>query len=374
VALDPVVLTEELVSIDTVSSRPCEPLVARLLREIEPLGAAVEVQAKGGDEGQVNLIARIGPEGPGGLALAGHMDTVPWDASMRATTAPERDGRRLYGRGTCDMKGAIAAMVHAAAAVDRSQLRKPLWLMFTFQEEIGCHGAKLIEQLRPVPADQCIIGEPTGLRPITSHKGYVIADVSFRGTPCHSSAPDKGASAIRAASRAVEALLALGDRWKANPRPESGLEPPWTTVNVGVMEGGSARNVVPEHARLTLEMRPLPGLDVSELLREAQGVVEEASAGVVGVGVEFRPVEQDEPFYNEADAPLVRWLVEQTGSQPGSVPFYTEAAIFGRMGASACVCGPGEIAQAHRVDEWVELDALEEAAQLYRHAIEEFCR
>lgn len=373
-ALDPVRLTEELVSIDTVSSKPSAPLVTRLLSELEPLGAEITIQSRPEDPSQINLIARLGPAGPGGLALAGHMDTVPWDSSMRATIKPERDGRRLYGRGTCDMKGAIAAMVHAAAAVDRSSLRKPLWLAFTFQEEIGCHGAKVMEQLGPLTAEHCIIGEPTGLRPITSHKGYVIADVTFRGTPCHSSDPDQGASAVRAAARSVEALLALGEEWKASPQPDCGLTPPWTTVNVGLFEGGSARNVVPEHAALTLEMRPLPGLETAELLAAARGAVTAATAGVAGVHVDFVPTEQDQPFHNDAEAPVVRWLVEQTGSDPGSVPFYTEAAIFGRMGASSCVCGPGEIAQAHRVDEWVELDALEAAAQLYRRAIEEFCR
>jgi acetylornithine deacetylase len=124
---------------------------------------------------------------------------------------------------------------------------------------------------------------------------------------------------------------------------------------------------------LTLEIRPLPGLDVNGLLAQAREVAEQATAGVAGVALSFSETEKDEPFRTEATEPLVEWLVGATGKDTGTVPFYTEAAITSRMGASTCVCGPGEIAQAHRVDEWVEMDALEEAAQLYRRAIEEFC-
>ena len=372
-ALDPVLLTERLVAVDTVSVKPCEPLVRMILDELEPLGAHVEIQQKPGCSGQVNLLARLGEGEVGGIALAGHMDTVPWDSSMRATTVPERDGRRLYGRGTCDMKGAIAGMVHAVRAIDVSALRKPVWLAFTFQEEIGCHGAKLLEEVGTLRAEHCIIGEPTGLRPVTAHKGYVIADLTFSGTPCHSSAPAEGASALRAAARTLEALLLLGEEWERRPDPSCGLTPPWTTVNVGLLQGGSARNVVPPSASLTLEIRPLPGLDVNGLLAQAREVAEEATAGVAGVALSFSETEKDEPFRTEATEPLVEWLVGATGKDTGTVPFYTEAAITSRMGASTCVCGPGEIAQAHRVDEWVEMDALEEAAQLYRRAIEEFC-
>ena len=372
-ALEPVRLTEELVSIDTVSSKPCRPLVRRILDELEPLGAQITLQEKPGQPGHVNLLARLGPDRPGGLALAGHLDTVPWDAGMRATTQPERDGRRLYGRGTCDMKGAIAGMIHASSAIDRSALRKPLWLAFTFEEEIGCHGAKLMEEVGPLQAEHCIIGEPTGLRPVTAHKGYVIAELSFQGTPCHSSDPRRGASALRAAARSLEALLHLGDTWCAEPDTSCGLTPPWTTVNVGRMQGGTARNVVPESAGLTLEIRPLPGLNVGELLRQAEQAAAAATATVPGVELRFEPTETDAPFSNVHSAPVVRWLSEATGQEPSTVPFYTEAAIMTRMGASTCVCGPGEIDQAHRVDEWVELDALEAGAQLYRRAIEEFC-
>ena len=372
--MDPVSLTEALVAFDTTSDRSNEPLCDHLARLLEPLGAELHLQRKPSDPGLCNLLARFGPDVPGGLCLSGHTDTVPWDETMRATTRPERDGDLLYGRGTCDMKGAIAAMVCAAATVDRSKLRRPLWLAFTFEEEVGCHGIKLIEHTSAVSPRLCIVGEPTGLRPVTVHKGYVTGRFEFRGVPCHSSDPDKGASAILAAARAIDALYRLAEGWKAEAgEAELGLAPPWTTLNVGLLEGGAARNVVAEEASLSLELRPLPGLDPEALLREAMEAVQRAAETVPGVRYRFSDPAAAGPFHTDPRVPLVRWLVERTGHQPASVPYYTEAPYWNAMGATTCICGPGEIAQAHRKDEHVAVQALEAAAGLYRAAIQEFC-
>ena len=370
--MNPLSLTERLVSEDSVSARPNRAVCERIADAVAPLGGVVRWLPKPGDDRHVNLLVRFGPDRPGGLALAGHADTVPWDASMRATTTPERSGDRLYGRGTCDMKGAIAAMVCAAAGVDKRRLKAPLWLAFTFEEEIGCHGAKHLAAVAPLGVERCIIGEPTGLRPVTLHKGYVIAEAKLRGTPCHSSDPDAGASAVHAASRAVDAVLERGKAWRVG-LPETPLVPPYPTVNVGLLAGGTARNVVPETASFTIEMRPMPGSSPEAMLDELEADVRAAAATVPGVSTEFLRHEIDQPFGTSPNGPLTAWLREHTGSDVASVPFYTEAAFFQAMGAEVCVCGPGEIAQAHRVDEWVAFDALGAAEVLYRQAIEEFC-
>ncbi len=370
--MTPLTLTERLVAEDSVSARPNRRVCERIAEAVDGLGGVARWIEKPGDRDQVNLLVRFGPDGGGGLALAGHADTVPWDASMRATTSPERAGGRLYGRGTCDMKGAIAAMICATAGFDRARLRKPLWLAFTFQEEIGCLGAKHLGDVAPLDVDQCIIGEPTGLTPVHLHKGYVIAEAVFRGTPCHSSNPAAGASAIHAATRAVELVLTQGEWWRRVAK-DTPLTPSYTTVNVGLISGGTARNVVPAEARFTIEMRPLPGSDPHGMLDTLEGVVRKATATVDGVAVDFVHHEVDRPFGAYRGGELVSWLEGRTGREPGSVPFYTEAAFFEDMGAEVCVCGPGEIAQAHRVDEWVEIDALGAAELLYREAIEEFC-
>ena len=370
--MDPLTLTEDLVRLDSVSSRPNRAVCERIAESVASLGGVVRRVEKPGAPGHVNLLVRFGPDRPGGLALTGHADTVPWDDSMRATIVPERSGGRLYGRGTCDMKGAIAAMVCAAAGADRSALRKPLWLAFTFQEEIGCLGAKHLADVAPLAVDHCIIGEPTDLRPVTLHKGYVIAEARLRGTPCHSSNPAAGASAVHAAARAIDGVLAQGAAWKGAPQ-DTPLVPPYPTVNVGLVSGGTARNVVPEEARFTIEMRPLPGSDPHAMLDRLEDVVRVAAGTIEGVEFAFDRHEVDRPFGARPAAPVVAFLQARTGLETGSVPFYTEAAFFEEMGADVCVCGPGEIAQAHRVDEWVALDALDAAEVLYREAIEEFC-
>jgi acetylornithine deacetylase len=371
--LDTLQLCEALVGVDSVSARPNRPVCERIADELQALGARVEWQEKEGDPGQVNVLGSLGPEGAGGLALLGHADTVPWDRSMRATDRPERDGRRLYGRGACDMKGGIAAMLVAARAVDARRLGRPLRLAFTFQEEVGCHGIKHMARVGPLRVEHAIIGEPTGLAPVTMHKGYVIARYELRGQPCHSSDPRQGVSAIRAASRAIDETLGLAARFERRA-PSSPLRPPWTTINVGLVSGGSARNVVPEHAGFTVELRPAPGEDGHALLREVDEVAR-AAARAASPGVEIRVhIDEVEPPLGIAeDRSLVRFLAVRSGRATTTVPFYTEGPAVAGMGATVVVLGPGEITQAHRHDEWVDIDALAEATEIYRDSILEFC-
>jgi acetylornithine deacetylase len=371
---DPVRLTEQLVAFDTVSAKPNAPLIAFAAERLSAIGAVVAVQARPDDDGQRNLVARIGPERRGGLAFAGHADTVPWDVSMRARTDVERDGSRLYGRGTCDMKGGIAAMLLAAERWARSGRRagKPLYVVLTFQEEIGCHGAKLLRRTVELPVDACIVGEPTGLAPVTRHKGYTASRLRVHGVPCHSSDPDRGVSAVHAAARAVEALYALGQTWRRREL-SSDLSPPWPTLNVGKLAGGTARNVVAESAEMAVEIRPLPGQDGDALVSEARDVAASAVASVQGASAEWIIDEIDPPLHASNDAPLARFLRERSGRDAGTVPFYTEAAFLTAMGPETVVFGPGGIEQAHRVDEFVEIEALLAAEAHYFASIEAFC-
>jgi acetylornithine deacetylase len=385
---DVVTLTEELVALDSAPGCSTVPVAGALADRLRAAGAVVAVQEGSfGGASQRNVVARFGGDGPAGLVLAGHIDTVPWSPGQRATASPERDGRTLYGRGTCDMKGPIAAQVLAAAraaaggsAAGRGGggLRRPLVLMYSYGEEIGCHGAlALVERAAPLGAVRgaaCIVGEPTGLQPIVAHKGYAVATLRLRGEPVHSSNPWAGADASVALGVLLVRLHALREELRREGDPGCGLLPPCTTLNTGLVSAGTAENVVPDRASVELEWRPLPGTDGPALRARVQAALDAACAAAPGVRGELVWPEPLPPFSQPRGAPLVAWLASRTGQPPGSVAFYTEAELY-RAGLSmpAVVCGPGSIEKAHRVDESILFDELEAGLALYADAIAEFC-
>jgi acetylornithine deacetylase len=375
---DVVSLTEHLVSIDSAPGCPTLPVVGVLAENLTALGASVHLQ-EGVHDGvpQRNLVARLGGDEPAGLVLAGHIDTVPWSANARATTSPERDGSRLYGRGTADMKGAVAAQVEAAAQmVDR--LSRPLVLAWTYAEEVGCHGAlQLVNEsalMGDISEAVCMVGEPTDLAPIVGHKGYGGARIQLHGEAAHSSDPWAGADASQALGTLLRDLHELRETLRQNAPLSTVHEPPCTTINTGLIQAGAARNLVPPHASIEVEFRPVPGADIEDLRRRIQACVDLACASVPGVHCEVDWEECHPAFDQSPSAQVVEWLVERTGKAPAAVPFYTEAEFYrAGFGIPTVVCGPGSIQQAHRVDEWVSFDALGEGQDLYRQAIEQYC-
>lgn len=370
--------TEALVAVDTAPGLSTAPLVGLVAEELSALGADVRVQdGEHAGVSQRNLIARFGGHGPAGLVLAGHLDTVPWEAQNRATVRPERDGRTLYGRGTCDMKGAVAAQIEAAAACCEA-LARPLVLCWTYAEEVGCHGALHLVAQRELVGDVsqavCIVGEPTGLVPGIAHKGYGVAAIHLHGKPAHSSDPGDGADASQVLGALLAQLHALRNRLQSEAG-DTGHQPPGTTLNTGLVSAGTARNVVPDRATVSLEFRPLAGTDMVAFRARVAACLERALAVVEGVTGEIDWYEDRPPFAQDAADPFVRWLVERSGHDPCLLRFYTEAELY-RTGFSipTAVCGPGSIDQAHRVDECVEFDALEAGVAFYADAIEAFCR
>ncbi len=374
---DVVSLTEELIALDTAPGRTVAPLAGRLGERLAAAGAAVRLQPARGAAGEVNLLARFGGADAAGLVLAGHIDTVPWQEGERATTRAERDGRRLYGRGACDMKGAVAAFVLAAER-RLGSLRRPLLLALTYAEETGCHGALDLVADPAVAGGLrgavCIVGEPTDGRPITAHKGYAVARIALRGQPAHSSDPWSGCDASVGLGVLLRELHALREELRAEGDPACGLEPPCTTLNTGVVRAGTAENVVPDRADLLLEWRPVPRADAAALRARVQGCIGRACAAVPGLRGELDWPEPLPAFHQPSATPLVDFLVERTGRAPGSVAFYTEAELY-RSGLAlpTVVCGPGSIAQAHRVDESILFDELEAGVELYADAITAFC-
>ncbi|MFT7462792.1 MAG: acetylornithine deacetylase [Pseudohongiellaceae bacterium] len=376
--VDVVTLTERLVAVDTAPGLSTNPLVQLLADEARGLGAVVALQ-DGVHEGvpQQNLVVRFGGDGPAGLVLAGHIDTVPWSAGQRATATPERAGTTLFGRGTCDMKGAVAAQLEAAAAqVER--LSRPLVLCWTYAEEVGCHGAVALVDQQGLMGDlsdaRCIVGEPTGLVPITAHKGYGVVGISLRGEPAHSSNPWAGADASVPLGSLLRNLHALREVLRSEGNPQAEFVPPCTTLNTGLVTAGVARNVVPPVAEIIVECRPLPGADVADLQKRIDSCIELACAAAPGVSGHSHWHELRPAFDQPRDDKLVQWLSQHTGFAPGAVPFYTEAEIYrSGLAVPTVVCGPGSIEQAHRVDESVAFEQLAAGQALYEDAIAAFC-
>ncbi len=368
-------ILDRLIGFPTVSSDSNLELIDFAAGLLRNAGARVRISR---DEtgGKANLFATLGPQAPGGIVLSGHSDVVPADPSEWAGDPyrmREAEGL-LYGRGTCDMKGFIAAVLATAPAYAALDLRRPLHIALTYDEEVGCFGARhLVEELkrdanRPAVA---IIGEPTEMRVIEGHKGCYEYTTSFHGTDGHGSEPDKGVNAIHVAAAFIARMMELAERMKAKSGPDSArYSPPWTTLQTGRIEGGSARNVIARHCAVEWEMRPVRHQDAQEikaaldtycrevLLPEMRSVYADADivTEVIGevAGLAVLPE-------NEA-RDIVRAL---TGANLCDVvSFGTEAGLFQSLGMSVVVCGPGSIAQAHQPDEFIAVAQLEKCLSM----------
>lgn len=368
-------LLRRLVALDTTSSRSNLPALDLLEEAVRPLGFETRRQLWRDEAGveKGNLVCRRGPEEEGGLALLGHTDCVPFDpAWSEALSGVERDGL-LYGRGACDTKGFLACALAAAASTAGLGLRRPLALLFTADEEVGCWGAKrLLEEGRVRPR-WAIDGEPTSLVPIRAHKGYAAVDVEVSGLEGHSSYPDLGASAVHAGARLVAEVAGRVQEELARLQDPL-FAPPHTTYNVGVIEGGKARNVIAGRCRFSLEWRPIPGQDARlglQLFEEAAARVEAESGG--RIQVRHTPMRLDEAAVTAPDAEIVRFLEGETGHRARSVPYGTELPELLAMGAEGCVFGPGDIRVAHRTGEHVPVAELARCAEVLARAVVRFC-
>ena len=403
-APDPLSVAEalrELVAFPTVSADTNLPLIDRVQGYLSAWGA--RCRRTENDEGtKANLLATFGPERPGGVILSGHTDVVPaneptWRTDPFSLHGDGRDGGgtdegtadrggsmheggtprgRWYGRGTADMKGFLAVLLAAAPELARTPLTRPVHLAFSYDEEVGCLGAPrmitdLLESVDPEPW-LAIVGEPTGMRPVVGHKSVNVFRTRVEGKPAHSSQPHLGAGAILAAGRLVETLWRLGEEERSRPDGEWDFEPPWTTVQVGTIQGGTALNILPAECEFQWEYRALPDRD-QDALREA--FEREARTSVLPALREFAPdasIETREearipPFVPPGRADLdhadraERFVGELLGLDTPSrrvVAFGTEAGLFQGAGIPTVVCGPGSIDQAHRPDEFVEHSQL----------------
>jgi len=360
----------DLIAFPTVSADSNLELIAYAQSRLDALSARTYMTISPCGT-KANLFASIGPRVEGGIVLSGHTDVVPvegQDWEFDPFSATEWDGR-IYGRGSCDMKGFIACALAMAPRFAEADLAKPVHFAFTYDEEVGCLGAPvMLDQVADLglAPEICIIGEPTRMCLVEGHKGMCEYTTRFTGLAGHGSDPDRGVSAVEYAVRYVSRLLALREELKARAPADSRFQPPWTTLQVGAVHGGSSHNVIAEHAEVSWELRPVVPEDRvfarsemdlyvgKELLPAMRAVHPWADIVLEVIG----EVAELEVLPESAARELVK---ELTGAEESEVvSFGTEAGIFQDHGISTVVCGPGSIHQAHKPDEYVELSQLDQ--------------
>ncbi|AXC11771.1 Acetylornithine deacetylase [Acidisarcina polymorpha] len=306
------------------------------------------------------------------LALVCHTDTVPYSTNWADATKLIEDGPDLKGCGACDVKGFLACILAVAATIDAASLTKPLCIVLTADEEIGCLGARHLVESQALRADYAIIGEPTSLQPISAGKGYCLAEVTVNGREAHSAFPDNGKSAIFGAARLIVEIEKIAEQLKEFRRDN--FSPPWTTLNVGEIQGGLAKNIVPPACRFLLEWRPVADQDPEFVLELVRGAVQRLEQLDPLFHCELKVLRVQEGFVSSPDSELLMSLIQATGKPPASVAFGTEAPWLQRLGAETVVFGPGSMNSAHSPREFVPREELYRCMDVLTEAIYNLCR
>lgn len=361
-------LLAELVAFDTTSRTSNLAFIDHVETYLSELGARCE-RTLSDDGAKANLHAVLGPEADGGVVLSGHSDVVPVDGQAWTSdpfTLTERDGR-LYGRGSCDMKGFIACALAAAPGFAAAPLKRPVHFAFSYDEEVGCIGApRMIKEMagkRPRPS-AVIVGEPTLMQVVTGHKGLYSVRVEVHGKEAHSSLVESGACATTAAVRLMNQLVSESEALKAAAPADSPFDPPYGTLTIGRFGGGTAVNILARHAWFEALMRPAPWDDGPglgrRLMESAKALEAELQARAPEARVEVTVMSNVPPLRPESDGEAEQLARQLTGdNSPRVVAYGTEGGQFQEAGFSTVVCGPGSIEQAHQPDEFVAIEQLD---------------
>jgi len=340
---------------------------------LEDAGFRVEITPLPEHPGKANLVATLG-NGPGGLILAGHTDTVPWDEgkwSHDPFQLTEADNR-LYGLGTSDMKAFLALAIDALRELNVNSLREPLILLATADEETSMAGARLLAEQDSLHARHAIIGEPTGLRPVRMHKGILMEAIRLHGRSGHSSDPSLGNSALEAMHKVIGALLTWRSQLQEQHRNPL-FEIPVPTLNLGHIHGGDNPNRICPDCELHIDLRPLPGMALDELRKQLHDCVTGALADS-GIRIEFESLFDGIPaMETSATAEITRLAEQLTGHTAEAVAFGTEAPYLRQLGTDTIVLGPGDIAQAHQPDEYLAMERLQPTTRLLQALVKSVC-
>ncbi|GAA5315096.1 MAG: acetylornithine deacetylase [Candidatus Pelagadaptatus aseana] len=369
---------QQLVAAPSVSSHSArwdmsnKPVIELLEQWLSELGFTTEV-LQVGDSEKYNLVATLG-SGPGGLVLAGHTDTVPFDDQLWQSDPfklTERDNR-WYGLGSTDMKGFFPVAIEAAKSFVGTPLQQPLIILATADEESSMSGARALAESGYPKARYAVIGEPTGLKPIRMHKGMMMEAVEIEGHSGHSSNPALGNNAMESMHQVIQGLMdfrqQLGKQYQ-NPL----FTVPTPTLNLGCIHGGDNPNRICGHCELQFDLRALPGMDNDELRaridRQLQQIAEQNQ-----VQIKRKTLFGGVPaFEQEGQSELVKTAERLTGHDAECVAFATEAPFLQQLGMETIVMGPGSIDQAHQPDEFIPLDQIRPAVEILKQLIQKFC-
>jgi acetylornithine deacetylase len=359
-------LLARLVAFDTTSHKTNIPLI-RFVEEYLASHGVESRRVPTSDGAKSSLFASIGPSGTGGIALSGHTDVVPvagqaWDTDPFTLT--ERDGR-LYGRGACDMKGYLACALALVPQLKERKLKVPFHLAFSYDEETGCTGVRpmIAEFARSLPTPRYVfVGEPTAMSVVDAHKGPMRWRVDLVGRAAHSSMPHLGVNSIAYAGRLIGELLRMAEELEAGARDER-FEPPFTSLQVTQIEGGTASNIVPVPCWFGWEIRGLPGFDPltldARLRRLADTYLPEMRRIAPEADIRIAITNHVPAFAADRGSGIVPLALQLTGQNATfAVSYCTEAGLFQDGGAPAVVIGPGHIAQAHTANEFIAVEEL----------------
>jgi len=362
---------KELVSFDTVSRKPNLGLIETVRDAFR--AASIEGTLTTDPSGKwANLFATVPAHDgttQGGIVLSGHTDVVPVDGQNWQSDPfePIVRNERLYGRGTCDMKGFIGTALSLLPQMQRAKLRRPIHFALSFDEEVGCAGAPLMIadlQRRGITLDGCIVGEPTGMRPVVAHKGINVYECHVRGFATHSSLTPQGLNAIEYAARLICFIRDLADELRAQGPFDALYDVPFSTAQTSTIQGGNAVNTVPADCSFVFEFRNLPALEPETVLARIEGYARETLLPKMHreharAAIEFSKIASAPGLDTSEQAAitqLVRALTQD--QQQRKVAYGTEAGLFARAGVPSIVCGPGFIEQAHKADEYVALEQV----------------
>ena len=329
---------------------------------------------------KASLFATIGPEDQGGIILSGHTDVVPVDGqqwTVPAFALTEQDGK-LYGRGTADMKGFIACVLAAVPDLKQSSLRWPVHLAFSYDEEVGCLGVRpMLANLaqRDLAFKMCLIGEPTQLKPVLGHKGKLAMRCQVKGAACHSAYAPYGVNAIEYAAQLIGKLGEIAAEQAQPQYHDSRFDPPFSTIQTGLIQGGRALNIVPEECEFDFEVRALPDFDAKTVAHTLQTYAEqELLPKMRAVQADTHIVLEELSAYpglvtakDSEVAALIASLCES--DEFGTVAFGTEGGLFHQAGIPTVVCGPGSMDQGHKPDEFVSIEQLARCDQMLQRLI-----